>query len=89
MSRLCKKWFRCFNHSTPEQLWGMEDLVFFQILFDWVSQGKNIPVFSGGNNIYQFVHADDLAEACILAGDKRVPEFIIVALTALALCVKF
>ena len=42
---------------------GHEDSAFFQILFDWVSQAsKNILVFSGGNNIYQFVHADDLAE---------------------------
>ena len=57
----------------PRTIMGHGRLGIFQILFDWVSQGKNIPVFSGGNNIYQFVHADDLAEACILAGDKKGP----------------
>ena len=34
-------------------------------MFEWVYQGKNIPVFDGGNNIYQFVHSDDLADAII------------------------
>jgi nucleoside-diphosphate-sugar epimerase len=39
----------------------------FQILFEWIYQGKNIPVLDKGENIYQFVHADDFAEACIRA----------------------
>ena len=39
----------------------------FQILFEWIYQGKNIPVLNDGKNIYQFVHADDLADACIWA----------------------
>lgn len=57
----------------PRTIMGHGRLGIFQILFDWVSVGKNIPVFSGGNNIYQFVHADDLADACILAGEKKGP----------------
>jgi nucleoside-diphosphate-sugar epimerase len=36
-------------------------------LFEWIYQGKNVPVLDGGNNVYQFIHADDLAEACFLA----------------------
>ena len=55
----------------PRTIMGHGRLGIFQILFDWISSGKNIPVFSGGNNIYQFVHADDLADACILASKKK------------------
>jgi nucleoside-diphosphate-sugar epimerase len=58
----------------PRTIMGHGRLGIFHILFDWVSLGKNIPVFNGGNNIYQFVHADDLADACILASEKRGSE---------------
>ena len=58
----------------PRTIMGHGRLGIFQILFEWVSLGKNVPVFSGGNNVYQFVHADDLAEACILAGEKKGSE---------------
>jgi nucleoside-diphosphate-sugar epimerase len=43
----------------------------FQILFEWIHQGKNIPVFNDGQNTCQFVHADDLAEACIQASTLK------------------
>lgn len=52
----------------PRTIMGHGRLGIFQILFEWIYQGANVPVFDGGTNIYQFVHADDLAEACILAG---------------------
>jgi nucleoside-diphosphate-sugar epimerase len=51
----------------PRTIMGHGRLGIFQILFEWIYQGKNIPVLNGGKNIYQFVHADDLAEACIQA----------------------
>jgi nucleoside-diphosphate-sugar epimerase len=54
----------------PRTILGHGRLGLFQILFEWIHQGKNIPVLDGGKNVYQFVHADDLAEACILAGEK-------------------
>jgi nucleoside-diphosphate-sugar epimerase len=54
----------------PRTILGHGRLGLFQILFEWIYQGKNIPVLNGGKNIYQFIHADDLAEACILAGEK-------------------
>jgi nucleoside-diphosphate-sugar epimerase len=54
----------------PRTILGHGRLGLFQILFEWIYQGKNIPVLDGGKNVYQFVHADDLAEACILAGEK-------------------
>jgi len=41
------------------------------MLFDWIHRGEAIPVLGGGRNIYQFVHADDLAEACIRAAERE------------------
>ena len=54
----------------PRTILGHGRLGIFQILFEWIRLGKNIPVLGGGQNVYQFVHADDLAAACILAGER-------------------
>ncbi|MEM1170761.1 MAG: NAD-dependent epimerase/dehydratase family protein [Cyanobacteria bacterium P01_H01_bin.35] len=51
----------------PRTIIGHGRLGIFQILFEWIRQGYNVPVLGKGNNSYQFVHADDLAQACILA----------------------
>ena len=58
----------------PRTIMGHGRLGIFQILFEWVRTGYNIPVLGGGKNIYQFVHADDLAEACLLASMKKGPD---------------
>lgn len=58
----------------PRTIMGHGRLGIFQILFEWINQGKNIPVLGNGNNIYQFIHADDLAKACILASLKSGSE---------------
>ena len=55
----------------PRTVLGIGRLGIFQILFEWIYQGRNIPVLGAGDNIYQFVHADDLATACIAAGDAK------------------
>ena len=55
----------------PCTIVGHGRLGIFQILFEWIYQGKNIPVLSDGKNTYQFVHADDLAEACIQASTLK------------------
>jgi nucleoside-diphosphate-sugar epimerase len=54
----------------PRTIMGHGRLGIMQILFEWVRQGKNIPVFGRGDNVYQFVHADDLADAAIKAADR-------------------
>jgi nucleoside-diphosphate-sugar epimerase len=54
----------------PRTIMGHGRLGIFQILFEWIREGYNVPVFGRGDNIYQFVHADDLAEACILAASR-------------------
>ncbi len=55
----------------PRTVLGMGRLGIFQILFEWIYQGYNIPVLGSGDNIYQFIHSDDLATACIAAGDLK------------------
>ena len=54
----------------PRTILGHGRLGIFQILFEWVFQGVNIPVLGSGDNRYQFVHAEDLAQACLLAAAK-------------------
>ncbi len=56
----------------PRTILGHGRLGIFQILFEWIRQGSNIPVLGNGENIYQFVHADDLADAIILSADLRI-----------------
>jgi nucleoside-diphosphate-sugar epimerase len=51
----------------PRTILGHGRLGIFGILFDWVADGADIFVLGAGDNRYQFVHADDLAEVCILA----------------------
>lgn len=57
----------------PRTILGHGRLGIFTILFDWVSRGKPVYVLGGGHNRYQFVHCDDLADACIRAGESRGP----------------
>lgn len=54
----------------PRTILGHGRLGIFHLLFQWVSEGANIPVLGRGDNIYQFIHADDLADACMLAARR-------------------
>jgi len=54
----------------PRTILGYQRMGIFSVLFDWVKDGKKIPVLGKGNNTYQFVHAEDLAEACLLAAER-------------------
>jgi nucleoside-diphosphate-sugar epimerase len=58
----------------PPTILGHGRLGIFQILFEWIYLGSNIPVFSGGNNRFQFLHADDLADVSILASQREGPD---------------
>jgi nucleoside-diphosphate-sugar epimerase len=55
----------------PRTILGHGRLGIFQILFEWIYQGLNVPVLGSGDHLLQFVHADDLAVACILAGNAN------------------
>lgn len=54
----------------PRTILGHGRLGIFGILFDWIADGARVPVLGDGSNVYQFVHAEDLASACIRAGDR-------------------
>ena len=55
----------------PRTIMGHGRLGIFEILFDWVSKGYNIPVLNNGKNIYQFIHAKDLAKACFISSKLK------------------
>ncbi len=54
----------------PRTIMGHGRLGIMQLVFEWVYQGRDVFVLGRGDNKYQFVHADDLAEACLKAAEK-------------------
>lgn len=71
---LCRKWVKDegldITIIRPRTIMGHGRLGIMQILFEWIRQGRNIPVLGRGDNTYQFVHADDLASACLKAAER-------------------
>jgi nucleoside-diphosphate-sugar epimerase len=57
----------------PRTILGHGRLGIFAILFDWIADGAGVPVLGSGHNRYQFVHANDLAAACLLAAERPGP----------------
>lgn len=51
----------------PRTILGSDRLGIFSILFDWISENKNVPVINNGQNLYQFVDIRDLNEAIFKA----------------------
>lgn len=54
----------------PRTILGEGRLGIFQILFDWISNNKNIYTIGNGNNKFQFIHASDLLSAYMLIMEK-------------------
>lgn len=57
----------------PRTILGHGRLGIMAILFEFVAEGAPVYVLDGGHNRYQFVHAEDLADACLLAADRPGP----------------
>jgi len=57
----------------PRTILGHGRLGIFGILFDWIADGADVIVLGTGDNRYQFVHADDLADACLRAAAREGP----------------
>jgi len=57
----------------PRTILGHGRLGIFGILFDWIADGATVPVLGSGDNVYQFVHAADLADACRRAAERPGP----------------
>lgn len=74
--KLCEEYIKKGLDITiirPRTIMGHGRLGIMQILFDWIREGKNVPVLGKGDNLYQFIHSDDLAMACIKAAEKTGP----------------
>ena len=56
----------CLPILRPKTFAGPMRLGVFQIICEWVQEGKNIPVIGSGNNKYQLLHINDLVEATYL-----------------------
>jgi nucleoside-diphosphate-sugar epimerase len=56
----------------PKTFIGPERLGVFEILFDWIREGRRIPILGDGSNRYQLLAVEDLVEATVAAADKDV-----------------
>lgn len=54
----------------PKTFVGTHRLGVFEILFDWIHDGKKIPVIGSGKNKYQLLDVDDLVQAIYLFTQK-------------------
>jgi nucleoside-diphosphate-sugar epimerase len=54
----------------PRTVLGHGRLGVFALLFEFVADGAPVFVLGSGDNRYQLVHANDLADACLRAGDR-------------------
>ena len=55
----------------PRTILGPGRLGIFQILFEWIRDGRNIYVMGKGDNAFQFIHVDDLVTAALLGAEKE------------------
>jgi nucleoside-diphosphate-sugar epimerase len=57
----------------PRTIVGAGRLGIFDILFDWIKDGANIYVIGSGDNLFQFVHIEDLCEVSIQSALQEKP----------------
>lgn len=51
----------------PKTFIGPERLGVFEILFDWIREGRRIPILGDGSNRYQLLAVEDLVDAVVRA----------------------
>jgi nucleoside-diphosphate-sugar epimerase len=56
----------------PKTFIGPERLGVFEILFDWIREGRRIPILGDGSNRYQLLAVEDLVEATLNAASAPV-----------------
>ena len=56
----------------PKTFIGPERLGVFEILFDWIHEGRRIPILGDGSNRYQLLAVEDLVDATMSAATKAV-----------------
>jgi nucleoside-diphosphate-sugar epimerase len=57
-----------FAIVRPKTFVGPERLGVFEILFDWIREGRRIPILADGSNRYQLLAVQDLVDAVVRAG---------------------
>ncbi|HKY67156.1 MAG TPA: NAD-dependent epimerase/dehydratase family protein, partial [Acidimicrobiales bacterium] len=57
----------------PRTILGHGRLGIIAVLFDFIAEGAPVYVLGSGDNRYQFVHANDLADAVLRASDREKP----------------
>ena len=55
----------------PKTFIGPERLGVFEILFDWIREGRRIYTLGDGSNRYQLLAVEDLVEAIVLAARRK------------------
>jgi len=73
--RLCAAFGRRGLESVivrPKTFVGPERLGVFEILFDWIREGRRIPVLGDGSNRYQLLAVEDLCDAVVRCLDAPV-----------------
>ena len=56
----------------PKTFVGPERLGVFEILFDWIREGRRIPILGDGTNRYQLLAVEDLVDAVVRCFDAPV-----------------
>jgi nucleoside-diphosphate-sugar epimerase len=56
----------------PKTFVGPERLGVFEILFDWIREGRRIPILGDGTNRYQLLAVEDLVDAVVRTLDAPV-----------------
>ena len=64
--------FKSCSIIRPRPVVGKERLGIFQILFDWVEEGRRIPIIGSGKNKFQFAHLSDLVDVSIETSLKNI-----------------
>jgi nucleoside-diphosphate-sugar epimerase len=59
-----------FSIVRPKTFIGPERLGVFEILFDWIRDGRRIYVLGSGENRYQLLAVEDLVDAIVLAAER-------------------
>jgi nucleoside-diphosphate-sugar epimerase len=73
--RLCEAFGRRGLETVivrPKTFVGPERLGVFEILFDWIREGRRIPILGDGRNRYQLLAVEDLVEAMVRCLDAHV-----------------
>jgi len=56
----------------PKTFVGPERLGVFEILFDWIREGRRVPILGDGSNRYQLLAVEDLVDAVVRCFDAPV-----------------